>query len=367
MSLLTLDHLRRCTMAVDLGASRTRVYLKQSGLLVDEPSVVAMSTRSGALIAVGTPADRMAGRTPDSIRVVRPVNGGTVVDIEMAQRMLRAMIGSRLRRSWRRRTVQRAAVCVPHDADPLARRAAWETLAGLGARRVELVDSLLTAGIGCGLPVEEPEAAMIVQCGAATTEVAVLSLGSVVAAEKVPMGGETIDRALTQYLRNTHELLLLRHAVRPLHDALARTAHQETEVHGQDVVTGRARTVRVDPERLREAVRMPVTSLLDAIRAVLHRCPPDLVADLADRGVVLTGGGALLPGLDATIRENTGMPVRVAGDPALCAVLGLGRMLEGSVRAAGARPEPEEAGEGRPEPAQDAEPAPAGAEPTPAR
>ncbi|MFR9726099.1 rod shape-determining protein [Streptomyces sp. MS19] len=329
---LSHDHLRRCSVAADLGAARTRIYLKNSGLVVDEPSIVAVNTKTGALIAVGTPAERMAGRTPATIRVVKPIIGGTVVDIDMAQRMLRAMVGTKLRRAWRRNPLLRAAVCIPHDADPLARRAALETLVGVGARRVELVDSLITAGIGCGLPVEEPEATMIVQVGAATTEVAVLSLGSIVAADKVPMGGETVDRALLQHLRNEHELMLPSLAVRPLHEALGGPEQGLAEVAGRDVATGLARTVRVDPRSLRAAVLPPLTALLDTIRAVLHRCPPDLVADLAERGVMLTGGAAGLPGLDAIIRDNTGMPVQVADEPGLCAVQGLGALLEGRVR-----------------------------------
>ncbi|GAB3116324.1 rod shape-determining protein [Streptomyces calidiresistens] len=325
----SLDHLRRCTVAADLGAARTRLYLRQTGLIVDEPSIVAVNIRNGSLIAVGTPAERMHGRTPASIRVVKPINGGTVVDIEMAQRMLRAMVGTKLRRALRRKPMLRVAACVPHDADPLARRAAYETLIGLGARRVELVDSLLSAGIGAGLPVERPEAAMIIQCGATRTQVAVLSLGSIVAAENVPVGGDTVDRALVQHLRNHHELLLPGQAVRPLHRSLCESDRDRAEVHGRDVATGLARTVVVDPQSLRLAVRTPLTSLLDAIRSVLHRCPPDLVADLADRGIVLTGGAAELPGLDATIRESTGMPVRIADAPGRCAILGLGAMLEG--------------------------------------
>jgi rod shape-determining protein MreB and related proteins len=337
---LSLDQLRRCTVAADLGAARTRVYLKQTGLIVDEPSVVAVNTRNGALIAVGTPAERMSGRTPANIRVIKPIIGGTVVDIDMAQRMLRAMVGTKLRRALRRRPMVRMAICMQHDADPLARRAAYETLLGLGARRVELVDCLIAAGIGAGLPVEQPEAAMIVQCGAATTQVAVLSLGSIVAAEKVPMGGETVDRALVQYLRNQHELLLPSQAVRPLHQALSVEARASAEVHGRDVATGLARTVRIDPASVRTAVRTPLTSLLDAIRSVLHRCPPDLVADLADHGIVLTGGAAELPGLDTTLREHTGMPVAIAEEPGLCAVRGLGALVEGEIRPAGS-PVPE--------------------------
>lgn len=329
---LSQNQLLRCTVAADLGASHTRVYLRQAGLIVNEPSVVAVNTRNGGLIAVGTTAERMAGRTPGSIRVVRPISSGTVVDVDMAQRMLRAMVGTRLRRAWRRRPLLRAAVCIPHDADPIARRAALETLVGIGARRVELVDSLVSAGIGCGLPVSLPEATMIVQCGAATSQVAVISLGSIVAAEKVPMGGETIDRTLVQYLRNTHELVVTTRAVRPLLAALPDSSQQVSEVYGRDVATGVGRTVRVEAEELRAALRIPVVGLLDALRAVLHRCPPDLVADLVDRGVVLTGGAAQLPGLDQAIRENTGMPVVLAEEPELCAVRGLGVLLEGHPR-----------------------------------
>ncbi|AXK33593.1 rod shape-determining protein [Streptomyces armeniacus] len=331
----SLDRLRRCTVAVDLGAARTRVHIKQSGLVVDEPSCVAVNTYSGALIAVGAAAERMAGRTPEHIRVVRPVTGGMVVDIEMAQRMLRALVGEKVRRAWRRRPTLRAAVCVPHNADPLARRAAVETLAGVGARRVELVDAPTAAGVGCGLPVEQPQATMILVCGATTTQVAVLSLGAIVAAVTVPMGGDTINNALVQHLRNHHELMLPSQAVRPLHRALNNSATPSdapTEVHGRDVVTGMARTILVDPQDVRSAVQAPMTGLLDAIRGVLHRCPPDLVADLADRGMMLTGGMALLPGLDDRLRENTGMSVHIADEPAGCVVRGLAAMTEGGVR-----------------------------------
>ncbi|WP_367124561.1 rod shape-determining protein [Streptomyces phytohabitans] len=331
----SLDRLRRCTVAVDLGAARTRVHIKQSGLVVDEPSAVAVNTYSGALIAVGTAAERMAGRTPEHIRVVRPVTGGMVVDIEMAQRMLRALVGEKVRRAWRRRPSLRAAVCVPHNADPLARRAAVETLAGVGARRVELVDAPTAAGVGCGLPVEQPEATMILVCGATTTQVAVLSLGAIVAATTVPMGGDTIHHALVQHLRNHHELMLPRHGVRPLHQALSGAVAPgdgPTEVHGRDVVTGRARTILIDPADVRAAVQAPMTGLLDSIRGVLHRCPPDLVADLAGSGMTLTGGMALLPGLDQRLHENTGMAVHIADDPATCAVRGLAAMTDGAVR-----------------------------------
>lgn len=329
-----LDHLRRCSVAVDLGSARTRVHIKESGLVVDEPSVVAVNTYSGALIAVGTAAERMDGRTPAHIRILRPICNGTVIDVDMAQRMLRSLIGTTLRRvRLRRGSMLRAAVTVPHNADPLARRAAVETLTGVGMRKVELVDTPTAAGLGCGLPVEQPEATMILVCGATTTQVAVLSLGSIVCAATVALGGDTINQAVVQHLRNHHELMLPNQAVRPLHVALTDNAPAggTTEVLGRDVVSGLARTVRIDPDDVRAAIQVPLTALLDSIRSVLHRCPPDLVADLAEHGMVLAGGSALLPGLDERLRQNTGMSVHIPENPALSAVNGLAALVEGRV------------------------------------
>jgi rod shape-determining protein MreB len=334
---VSLEQLRRCHVAVDLGAARTRVFVKGAGLVVDEPSVAAVNTRSGALIAVGALAEKMTGRTPDYIRVVRPVSGGTVVDIEMAQRMLRHLLGDKLRRQLRRKPRLRAAACTPHDSDPLAQRAAVETLVGLGARRVELVDTLIAAAVGCGLPVEQPTATMILVCGAATTQVAVLSLGSIVTAERMPVGGDAIDHAVIQHLRHQHELMLPSQSVRPLQVALHGNGltvqgPTYTEIHGRDVATGLARSVTVDTAAVRQAIQTPLTAVLDGIGKVLRDCPPDLVADLADRGIMMVGGSALLPGLDVMLREATGMPVQIAERPDVCAVLGLGAMLEGRVQ-----------------------------------
>jgi rod shape-determining protein MreB len=332
----SLEQLRRCHFAVDLGAARTRVYVKGAGLVVDQPSVAAVNTRTGALIAVGEFAERMTGRTPDYIRVVRPVSGGTVVDIEMAQRMLRHLLGDPMRRSLRRKPRLRAAACTPHDADPLAQRATIETLVALGARRVELVDTLIAAAVGCGLPVERAEATMIMMCGAAATQVAVLSLGSIVTAERMPVGGEAVDHAIVQHLRHEHALMLPSQSVRPLQIALhgnglTPQGPASTEIYGRDVATGLVRSVVVDTAAVREAIQTPLTAVLDGIYKVLRECPPDLVADLADRGIMMVGGSALLPGLDQMLRRATGMPVNIAERPDVCAVQGLGDMLEGKI------------------------------------
>jgi rod shape-determining protein MreB len=331
-----LDQLRRCHFAVDLGAARTRVYVKGAGLVVDQPSVAAVNVRTGALIAVGDFAEQMTGRTPSYIKTVRPVSGGTVVDIEMAQRMLRHLIGEKTRRILRRKPRLRAAACTPHDAGPLARRATVETLVGLGARRVELVDTLIAAAVGCGLPVERAEATMIMVCGAAHTQVAVLSLGSIVTAERIGVGGEAVDNAIVQHLRHQHELMLPSQSVRPLQLALSGnglTPHgpATTEIHGRDVATGLARSVQVDTAAVRNAIQTPLTAVLDGIGKVLRDCPPDLVADLADRGIMMVGGTALLPGFDQMLRQATGMPVHIAERPDVCAVQGLGAMLDGKV------------------------------------
>ncbi|MEU3558048.1 rod shape-determining protein [Streptomyces fragilis] len=331
-----LDQLRRCHFAVDLGAARTRVYVKGAGLVVDQPSVAAVNTRTGALIAVGEFAEQMTGRTPEYIKTVRPVSGGTVVDIEMAQRMLRHLLGEKTRRLLRRKPRLRAAACTPHDADPLARRATVETLVGMGARRVELVDTLIAAAVGCGLPVERAEATMIMVCGAAATQVAVLSLGSIVTAERIPVGGEAVDNAIVQHLRHEHELMLPSQSVRPLQLALSGnglTPHgpATTEINGRDVATGLARSVQVDTAAVRNAILTPLTAVLDGIGKVLRDCPPDLVADLADRGIMMVGGTALLPGFDQMLRQATGMPVHIAERPDVCAVQGLGAMLDGKI------------------------------------
>ncbi|GGZ11835.1 rod shape-determining protein [Streptomyces poonensis] len=333
----SLDQLRRCHFAVDLGAARSRVYIKGAGLVVDQPSVAAVNTRTGALIAVGELAERMTGRTPDYIRVVRPVSGGSVVDIEMAQRMLRQLIGDKMRRTLRRKPFLRGAACTPHDADPLARRATIETLVGLGARRVELVDTLIAAAVGCELPVERPEATMVMVCGAAATQLAVLSLGSIVTAQRVPVGGEAVDHAIVQHLRLRHDLQLPSQSVRPLQVALSGnglTAQGPafTDIHGRDVATGLARSVRVNTAAVRDAIQTPLTAVLDGVGKVLRECPPDLVADLADRGIVMVGGSALLPGLDQMLRQATGMPVHIAERPDVCAIEGLGAMLEGRIQ-----------------------------------
>ena len=334
----TLDQLRRCSVAVDIGAARTRVYVRNVGLVVDEPSVAARRRPHRRAHRRRRPRpSRWPDARPSHIRVVRPVSSGAVVDIEMAQRMLRHVLGDKLGRPGGAgcRSL-RAAVCMPHGSEPIARRAAIETMYGLGARRVELVDTLIAAAVGCGLPVEHPEATMIVVCGAGTTQVAVLSLGSIVAAETVPVGGDAIDQAVVQHLRNAHELMLPSQSVRPLHQVLGAPGAGGTGDH-RGARPGRGE--RAWPARSSSRPRAYATPCarrsppyVDAITTVLRVCPPDLVADLADRGIMLAGGSALMPGLDLMLRQATVCPSTWPTAPTSVAVQGLGAMIEGKVR-----------------------------------
>ncbi|WP_436770581.1 rod shape-determining protein [Yinghuangia sp. YIM S09857] len=312
---------------MDLGASRTRVYLKNHGLVVDEPSLAAVDTRNGGLVAVGSVAARMVGRSPDHIRVGRPILNGTVVDEELAQSMLRQMVDRRVAPLWRRPAGVRALVGVPHDSGPLIRKAAVSSLAGLGVRRVELVDIPVAAAVGCGLPVDLPEAAMVVVCGAATTQIAVLSLGAVVAASILPVGGDAIDHAISEHLRARHGVVTPTGAIREIYHRL--DTDEVITVVGKDVATGLARTLAVEAAGVRDIICAPLASLLDGITCVLRRSPPDLVVDLADRGITVAGGGAHIPGLDAMIRAATGMPVHVASDPQSKVIDGLARLIDG--------------------------------------
>ncbi|MDI2132789.1 rod shape-determining protein [Yinghuangia seranimata] len=311
---------------MDLGASRTRIYFKNDGLVVDEPSLAAVDTRSGGLVAVGSVAARMVGRSPDHIRVARPIASGTVVDAELAQAMLRQLVDRRVS-VWRRASAMRAVVGVPHDSGPLTRKAATLALSGLGIKRVELVDIPVAAAVGCGLPVDLPEAAMVVVCGAASTQIAVLSLGAVVASTIVPVGGEAIDHAVEEHLRTLHGVVLPAGALREIYLRLG--GDEVVPVVGKDVATGLARALSVESAGVRDIMGTPLYTVLDGIAGVLRRSPPDLVVDLADRGITLAGGGALVPGLDEMVRAATGMPVHLARDPQTRVIDGLARMMSG--------------------------------------
>ncbi|UGQ10614.1 rod shape-determining protein [Yinghuangia sp. ASG 101] len=313
-------------MAVDLGASRIRIHVRDEGLVVDEPSLAAVDTRTGDIVAVGSVAARMLGRVPGHIRVERPLASGTVADVDLAQQMLRHMVSRHVLPLRRRKRGVRAVVGVPYGSGPLTRKAAVEALSALGLRRVELVASPVAAAVGCGVETDQAEPVMLVDCGATTTQIAVVAFGDVIAGTVVPVGGDAIERAITEHVLARHGLELTSGGAR---DICLRLGGADTfPVTGKDVRSGWARNAAVDTSALRTVIGVSLVPVLDGIGAVLRGLSADLVVDLAARGLTMVGGAADIPGIDATIRAATAMPVRVQPDPRGRVVDGLARLID---------------------------------------
>ncbi|MCZ2523506.1 rod shape-determining protein [Streptomyces sp. NPDC059506] len=325
----SLEALHRCRLAVDLGTSRTRVHVRGAGIVVDEPTVAAVNMRTGGLMAVGAVAERMVGRTPPHIQVIHPVGGGSITHPGIARRMLRYLLGDHLPR----RRPFRAAVCTPYGSNELEQRAAIETLTGLGARRVELLEAPVAAAVGCRLPVQEAAASMVVVCGAAVTDVVIFSLGGVVAARSVRMAGDALAQAVARHAQTDHSVWLPARSIRQILSDLrtAEGSQEEIQAWGRDMATGMPRCVGLSPKEVNTALEAPVNAIVEAISVVLHDCPPELSGDLLDRGIVLTGGTALIRGLEERLSEATGLCVHVPERPLTCTVEGLGALTEGAV------------------------------------
>ncbi len=270
-------------MAVDLGTANTLVYVRGRGIVLNEPSVVALNTATGGILAVGTDAKKMIGRTPGNIVVIRPLKDGVIADFDTTERMLRYFIHKVHRR--RRFAKPRLVVCVPSGITPVEQRAVKDAGYAAGARRVYIIEEPMAAAIGSGMPVHEPTGNMVVDIGGGTTEVAVISLGGIVTSQSIRVGGD-------------------------------------------ELVSGLPKTILVSAEEIRRAIEEPVNAIVDAVRTTLDQCPPELAGDIMDRGIVLTGGGALLRGLDERLRHETGMPVHVAEDPLDSVAMGSGRCVE---------------------------------------
>lgn len=317
-------------LAVDLGTANTLVYVKGRGIVVDEPSVVAIEEGSGAVIAVGARAKDMLGRTPDEVQALRPLSDGVIADFEATEDMLRHFI----QRAQPRRALAkpRVVVCVPSGITGVERRAVEDAGYAAGARRVFLIEEPMAAAIGAGLPVYEAAGSMVVDIGGGTTEVAVISLGGVVVSMSARVGGDAMDDAIIQYLKKHYSLLLGERTAERLKltigSAYPTPDEPDAEIRGRDLVSGLPRTVVVSAHEVREALDGPVTDIIDALRTTLDRTPPELAGDVMDRGIVLTGGGAQLQGLAERLRHETRMPVRVAPDPLRCVALGAGRCVE---------------------------------------
>jgi len=317
-------------LAVDLGTANTVVHARGRGIVLDEPSVVAIDSASRAVLAVGIEAKRMVGRTPAGIVAVRPLADGVIADPETTEQMLRQFL-QRVHRH-RRFAHPRLVVCVPSGITGVEQRAVADAGYAAGARRVYTLEEPMAAAIGCGLPVAEPVGSMVVDVGGGTTEVAVVSLGGIVSSRSVRSGGDEMDQAVIAYAKREYSLALGVRTAEEVKIAIGSAYPSPDEAHaeirGRDLVTGLPKTVVVSAEEVRGALEECVTAVVTAVRETLDGCPPDLAGDVMDRGIVLTGGGALLRGLDERVRHDTGLPVVVAEDPLRSVALGAGRCLE---------------------------------------
>ncbi len=317
-------------MAVDLGTANTLVYVRGKGVMLDEPSVVAMHTQTREILAVGTDAKRMIGRTPEGITAIRPLRDGVIADFDATEQMLRHFIAQVHRRRYFAKP--RLVICVPSGVTPVEQRAVKEAGYQAGARKVYIIEEPMAAAIGAGLPVHEPTGNMVVDIGGGTTEVAVISLGGLVTTLSIRTAGDELDQAIIGYFKKEHSLMLGEGTAEEIKMTLGSTfplASELTgEIRGRDMVSGLPRTVAVSSVEIRKAIEEQVHMIVDAVRATLDQTPPELAGDIMDRGIVLTGGGALLRGLDQRLSHETGMPVHVAQDPLSSVVLGSGKCVE---------------------------------------
>ncbi|MEE1927352.1 rod shape-determining protein [Streptomyces sp. TRM 70351] len=310
-------------LGIDLGTANTLVYARGRGIVLNEPSVVAVDTRTGNVLAVGHEAREAVGRTPGSIITTRPLKGGVVSDYEAAEGMLRLFI-NKTRRS--RNRAPRVIVCTPSGVTGVERRAVLEATSRAGARSVHLIEAPMAAAIGAGLPVYEPCGSMVVNIGAGSTEVALISLGGVVAARSSRVAGDALDAAISAYIEKKHTISVGARTAEQIKTAIGKDT--QLMVRGRDKVTGMPKSVQLGTETVLEALDTPVQAIADAVNATFDACPAELYGDIMERGIVLTGGGALLHGLDERLSRATGMPVIVADEPASCVALGTGRCLE---------------------------------------
>ena len=321
-------------MAIDLGTANTLVYVKGQGIILNEPSVVAVVNEGGKnrVLTVGSEAKEMLGRSPGNIEVIRPLQDGVIADFEVAEEMLKYFI----QKVHKRKTFTSPIViiCVPSGSTAVERRAIQESAERAGARQAYLIEEPMAAAIGAGLPVTEPSGSMVVDIGGGTTEVGVMSLGGIVYSASVRIGGDKMDEAIIGYLRRHHNLLIGLQSAERLKKQIG-TAYppeegdgEKMEVKGRDLVNGIPKELVLTQRNVCDAISEPVGSIVDAVKRALENCAPELAADIVDRGIILTGGGSLMAGIDTVLRKATGLPVTVAEEALLCVVLGTGKVLE---------------------------------------
>ncbi|OFW62724.1 MAG: rod shape-determining protein [Actinobacteria bacterium RBG_16_67_15] len=316
-------------MAIDLGTANTLVYVRGQGIVLNEPSVVAINTRDNRALAVGLEAKRMIGRTPSHIQAIRPLRDGVIADFDITEKMLRYFIKKVQPRRWAR---PRIIICVPSGITGVERRAVEEAAYHAGARRAYTIEEPMAAAIGVGLPVHEPTGSVIMDIGGGTTEVAVISMGGIVVSRSARIAGDELDECIVNWVKKEYNLLLGDRTAEQLKMAIGSawpfSDEPSAEIRGRDLVTGLPKTVIISAAEVREAIEEPVAGMIDAVKYCLDKTPPELSADVMERGIVITGGGALLRGLDVRIANETGTPVVTAENPLHSVVLGSGACLE---------------------------------------
>lgn len=317
-------------IAIDLGTANTVVYIQNKGIVFNEPSIVAIHAKSRATVALGADAKEMLGRTPENIMAIRPMKDGVIADFKVTETLLRYVIRKSLNRG--RLIRPRTIICIPSGITEVEKKAVKDSASSAGASQVYLIDEAIAAAIGVGLPIEEPSGNMIVDIGGGTTEVTVISLSGIVYSKSIRVGGNQMDETIIQHIKRKYNLLIGERtaeyikirigSAHPLHE------EQEFDVKGRDLIEGIPKTLKIQSEEIREALSEIVTVIVDAVRTALERTPPELSSDIAERGIVLTGGGSLLKNLDMRLREETGLPITVSDDPLMSVALGAGKLLD---------------------------------------
>lgn len=317
-------------IGIDLGTANTLVHVKGKGIIVREPSVVAINKNNGEILAVGDSAKDMIGRTPGNIVAIRPMKEGVIADFEVTQSMLKYFIKKAVSRGIFGKP--RVVICVPSGITEVEKRAVEEATIHAGAKEAYLIEEPMAAAIGANLPVEEPTGSMVVDVGGGTSEVAVISLGGIVASKSLRSAGNEFDDSIVHYIKKEYNLMIGERTAEEIKvnigSAYAKTKDEFMEIRGRDLITGLPKNISITSLEIIEALKDPINAIVDSIKFTLEKTPPELAADIMDKGIMLTGGGALLKGLDRLIRDETGMPVNIAENPLDCVVMGSGKVLE---------------------------------------
>lgn len=319
-------------LGIDLGTANTLVYMKGKGILMTEPSVVAMQRETGKVLAVGEEAKLMIGRTPGNIVAIRPMKDGVIADFEVTHTMLRYFMRKAMKTNLNIFNRPRVVVCVPAGVTTVEERAVKEAAIQAGAKEAYLIEEPMAAAIGAGLPIHEPTGNMIVDVGGGTTDVAIISLGGIVTSKSIRIGGDEMDEAIVNYIKKAYNLMIGERSAEEIKvsigSAITMPNPQEYQVRGRDMVTGLPKMIEVTSKEIKEALSEPVSAIIEAIKICLEKTPPELAADIMDRGIMMAGGGSLLQGLDILVSRETGMPVHMAEEPLSAVAIGAGKALE---------------------------------------